>query len=176
MAYVARMHRFARRLALALAAGSLSVAALAGPAAAEDKWVTMFGFEYRPSTVTVEPGDTVTFVNDDEAPHDAVGDGWATELLTQGDSDAVVFSAAGTYAYTCSIHPDMRGTVVVQATSGGGGGGGGGNPTITDPPTDTVDAADVQPVADPYLAAFLGVAAGLVAFGLVVVRRAARPA
>ncbi len=121
------MRERARRLVVAV---GLTVCALAGPwgtAVAADKFVTMYANEYRPGVVTINVGDTVTWVNDDDVPHDAVGNGWSTSMLTNGDSDAVTFRRAGRYAYRCSIHPQMRSAVVVRGAAGG----------ATVPPTDT---------------------------------------
>ena len=111
-------HR-AQRLAIAVPAGLLLVAALSGPAFAVDKWVTMFANEYRPRVVTINAGDRVTWVNDDTVEHDAVGNGWSTSLLGYAESDAITFTRAGTYRYRCSIHPTMTGTVRVRSAGGG---------------------------------------------------------
>jgi plastocyanin len=166
------MHRSVRRSSLvpALAVAALSLLALPGAVLAEDQWITTFDFSYRPSSVTVRVGDTVTFVNDDEIPHDAVGSGWSTTLLTQGQSDAVTFSRAGTYRFTCSLHPQMSGSIVVRAASGGGGG-----PRVTDPPTDTV--APPAAASDAGVGTGAAVLAGSLALLLALVhlrRRTAR--
>lgn len=113
---------------LVVAAG-LAVFALASPwgtAFAADKFVTMYANEYRPGVVTINVGDTVTWVNDDDVPHDAVGNGWSTSMLAYYQSDSVRFRRAGRFAYSCSIHPQMRSAVVVRGAAGG----------ATVPPTD----------------------------------------
>lgn len=168
--YGASMHRSARRSSLLVLAATAALIALPGTAFAEDQWITTFDFSYRPSSVTVRVGDTVTFVNDDEIPHDAVGDGWSTTLLTQGQSDAVSFSRAGTYRFTCSLHPQMSGSIVVRAAAGGGGGG----PRVTDPPTDTVGPA--PGTGDGIPSAGLAVAAGLGALLVALARLRRRAA
>jgi plastocyanin len=118
---------------MVLATGGMLVilGAATGPALAVDKWVTMYANEYRPGVVTINVGDTVTWVNDDDVSHDAVGDGWSTSLLGYYASDSVTFTQAGRYPYHCSIHPQMRSAVVVRGAGGGSG--------ATVPPTD-VDA------------------------------------
>jgi plastocyanin len=70
---------------------------------------------YGPDSTTVAVGQTVTWTNSGTSPHDATStDGsWKTPLLTSGASATVTFSTAGTYAYSCVLHPWMRGTVVV---------------------------------------------------------------
>ena len=98
------MRERARRLVVAV---GLTACALAGPwgtALAADKFVTMYANEYRPGVVTINVGDTVTWVNDDDVPHDAVGNGWSTSMLTNGDSDAVTFRRRGSVRVPL-LHP-----------------------------------------------------------------------
>ena len=47
--------------------------------------------------------------------------------LANGDSDTVTFDTAGTFDYVCSIHPQMTGSVVVEAAAA--------TPAPTDAPT-----------------------------------------
>ena len=124
---------------MALSAGlALFVLGSQGSTAlAADKFVTMYANEYRPGVVTINVGDTVTWVNDDDVSHDAVGNGWSTSLLGYYESDSVTFRRAARYPYSCSIHPQMRSAVVVRGRSGG----------ATIPPTDTV--ASTSPRSDP---------------------------
>jgi plastocyanin len=70
---------------------------------------------YGPSTETVSVGDVVTFTNTGASPHDATSaDGsWNTPLLQSGQSASVTFSTPGTFAFTCVLHPWMKGTIVV---------------------------------------------------------------
>jgi LPXTG-motif cell wall-anchored protein len=89
--------------------------------------VTIADFSFRPSTITVDVGDTVTWTNQDSAPHNAVADNgsFETRTLNRGQSDSHTFSDGGTFSYICTIHPQMRGTVVVRGSGGGGGAGAG---------------------------------------------------
>jgi plastocyanin len=109
------MTRRTHHLALAVSAGLVFAALLAGPTVAADKRVTMVDMQFRPRIVTINAGDRVTWVNGDAVEHDADGSGWSTSLLGQGDSDSVRFNRAGMYRYVCSIHASMTGTVVVRA-------------------------------------------------------------
>ncbi len=86
--------------------------------------VSMRDFSFSPAAVTVSVGETVTWVNNGQAPHNAVGDGVSTALLQNGQSASQTFSNAGSFSYICTIHPQMKGTVTVQAASTGGSGGG----------------------------------------------------
>jgi plastocyanin len=97
--------------------GSSSQASSAsGAAAGSGSAVDIKGFAFGPDTLDVKQGASVTFTNDDSAPHTATADdkSFDTGTLSQGDSKTVTFSAPGTIAYTCSIHPFMHGTIVVQ--------------------------------------------------------------
>ena len=162
-------------MVVALAAAWLLAA---GTAIAADGTVEMRDFAFAAKKVTIREGDTVTWTNVGQAPHDAAGDGWSTELLANGGSDSVRFREAGTYRYVCTIHPQMTGTVVVQARIGGGNGGNGGTPQPTQPPTDTAMAmgAPGPSTADPGGRSDAAVVLGLAALAglLVAGRRLAR--
>jgi len=131
-----------RRVPLGLMLGVGALVAVfggAGVALAADHAVAISGFSYSPGSVTVAVGDTVTWTNSDAQAHTATADdgSWNAGTLTNGASGTVTFSTAGTFRYVCSIHPEMSGTVTVQAAAGGGDGGAG----ATTPPTDTEGAA-----------------------------------
>lgn len=159
MSYRRAMRHSIRRLVPAAAGAVLVAIVFAGPASAEERWITMYDYSYRPSSVRILPGEKVTFVNDDDAPHDAVGNGWSTRLLGYYDSEAVTFARAGTYRFRCSIHPAMRGTIYVGAAGGGGAG-------VTDPPTDTLALA---PAADPSAGGPGGLTLVLAAWAIAVI-------
>ena len=58
---------------------------------------------------------TVTWVNNDGTTHRIVSDTplFASANLGSGASFSFVFTAAGTYPYHCSIHPNMVGTITI---------------------------------------------------------------
>jgi plastocyanin len=73
-------------------------------------------FMFMPTTITVNTGDQVTWVNKDDEPHTVVSD---TGIFRSGAMDtdetfSFKFDKPGTYHFTCSIHPRMVGTVVVK--------------------------------------------------------------
>lgn len=87
--------------------------------AAKSAQVEITDFEYAPAEVRVAVGGTVTFVNRDRADHTATArEGVPAEIdttrLASGDSGQVRLSRAGRYAYVCTFHPYMKGTVVVE--------------------------------------------------------------
>lgn len=95
----------------------LAVAALQGATAAPNSaGVSMLDFSFSPASVTVKKGESVTWVNNGQAPHTATAnDGsFDTGLLTAGQSGTVTFNNAGSFDYVCVVHPEMVGTVVVS--------------------------------------------------------------
>ncbi len=78
-------------------------------------------FLYDPPAISVPVGATITFINEDSAPHTATSgsspsaDGvFDTGTLTKGQSKSVKVTKAGTFAYFCAIHPFMKATVTVK--------------------------------------------------------------
>jgi len=53
----------------------------------------------------------------DKAYCTVTGDGFDSGILGQGESFSWTFNNAGTYSYSCSIHPTMIGTVIVTETT-----------------------------------------------------------
>lgn len=97
--------------------------------------VNMVDYAFSPATVTINVGDTVSWTNTGEEDHDAAGSGFSTGTVTPGSSGSATFSSGGTFAYVCSFHPDMKGTVVVNDTSSGGTGGDKDGDGTVDPTT-----------------------------------------
>jgi LPXTG-motif cell wall-anchored protein len=96
--------------------------------AAADTGVTIRDFEFAPGSVTIDVGDTVTWSNEGPTPHSATADdgSFDTGIYNAGQSRSHTFDQAGTFAYFCTPHPNMRGTVTVRAAAAGGNGAGGG--------------------------------------------------
>jgi plastocyanin len=92
--------------------GSAGTAAATVKVVADSKTVGA----YKPATISVPTGQSIEWVWEDSGnPHSVTaGNGnFDSCLQNAGARFAVVFTAAGTYAYTCSIHPDMKGTINV---------------------------------------------------------------
>ncbi|HET8821002.1 MAG TPA: cupredoxin family copper-binding protein [Thermoleophilaceae bacterium] len=83
--------------------------------------VTIVDFNFSPGTITVDVGDTVTWVNNGPTPHSATSSSGAfdTGIFPAGESRSHTFNEAGTFSYICTPHPNMRGTVVVQGAQTG---------------------------------------------------------
>ena len=77
--------------------------------------VAIMGFAFGPATITVKPGTTVTWTQQDEDQHTVTAnDGsFSSSPLVTGATYTHTFTTPGTYTYHCSIHPFMHATVVV---------------------------------------------------------------
>ena len=70
---------------------------------------------YAPTPLTVAPGTTVTWGNNDGYQHTSVADGGAWNLtIDAGKTGSYTFTVPGTYTYHCNIHGFMKGSIVVQ--------------------------------------------------------------
>ena len=110
--------RIATALAVILLGAPRAVAAQLAPAAVAEVEIDQFAFV--PQRITVKAGTTVTWINEDDAPHTIASSSklFKSKALDTGDKFSFTFTAPGTYAYFCSVHPHMTGTVVVEAASG----------------------------------------------------------
>jgi plastocyanin len=79
--------------------------------------VKIGNFTFAQKSITVRPGTTVTWENDDDIPHTVVAKNLAfkSKVLDTGERFSFTFARAGQFDYYCSIHPHMTGTVVVKA-------------------------------------------------------------
>ena len=74
-----------------------------------------------PATITINPGESVTFANNDSAAHTSTAgtpaDGptgiWDSSLVMMGSAYTTPALSEGTYPYFCMVHPWMEGTVIV---------------------------------------------------------------
>ena len=80
--------------------------------------VRIVGRSFAPGTLTIEAGQTVTFVNTDDDEHTATGPGFDTGTIAAGGSATVTFDTVGSFDYVCSFHSEMRGTIVVTDAGG----------------------------------------------------------
>ncbi|MCC6704164.1 MAG: cupredoxin family copper-binding protein [Thermomicrobiales bacterium] len=73
------------------------------------------GFAFAPGTIEIKVGTTVTWTNNDSAPHTVTANDRSFESgrLEQGQTFSFTFDTAGTFEYFCEYHPGMTATVVV---------------------------------------------------------------
>jgi plastocyanin len=83
---------------------------------ADPNQVTVQNFSFQPGTLTVKAGTTVTWVNQDDEPH-TVNENNKTFKSDALDTDgkfSYKFTSPGKYSYFCSIHPRMKGQIIVK--------------------------------------------------------------
>jgi len=93
------------------AATSPAPAAPAGGATA----VTIKDLAFTPATASVPTGSKVTWTNNDTTAHTVTFDDGSADSgnLAAGATFDQTFTTAGTFAYHCTIHSQMKGTVTV---------------------------------------------------------------
>jgi plastocyanin len=102
----------------ACSAGSGGGTAPGGDSTGGGAVITIKDFGYGPP-VTVAPGATVTVRQEDSVRHDVSASEFKTDLLGKGES--ATFTAPtrpGRYEYTCTLHAQMHGTLIVQVGAG----------------------------------------------------------
>lgn len=99
------------------------VLGLAGPALAANQTVSIIGTSFSPRNVTVQAGDTVTWVNDNQGTHNVSADDGSFRSGNPSDqwTFSHTFQVPGTFGYNCEVHQafGMTGTVTVEASGGG---------------------------------------------------------
>lgn len=158
-----------RAIALTLTTGMLLLV-LAGAAAASGGSVVVKEsgnrYHFIPNSISVSVGQSVTWSNGSDAPHTVTSDTAGGPLdgqLSPGGADYTAkFSAAGDYAYHCSIHTYMQGVVHVAAL-----------PSTDAAVTATGSGSGSVGLGTGPLAAIAGVALGFAGLLTFVLRRRA---
>jgi plastocyanin len=176
-----------RRSALAAAAAFLAVLVLpalpatagggchAEPTQGTGDTIEIVDMCFTPNALTIQPGDSVTFVNTDPMVHNVGGTLWGSyDDLNPGDTFTRTFDQPGIYPYACSYHFGMTGAIVVGEGVGAGGGAVDASPAAS--PVVEVrtvsEAASPAPIAIGWVAgAAIGLGIGL-GIGALIRRRA----
>jgi plastocyanin len=106
---------------------------------------TISDFQFAPATITIHVGDTITWTNDGPTDHTATASdhSFDTGVLHKGHSASHTFATAGTFAYICTLHPFMHGTVIVEAAASSTTAGG----SSTTTPSSTTNSTPTTPAA-----------------------------
>ena len=100
----------------------ISLASLSGTATGAAKrpagpgTVAIADFLFGPEKLVVKTGQTVSWTNVDDSPHQVTVQGESTlrtPVVLKGQSTTLTFEYPGTYGYICGLHPTMRGTIEV---------------------------------------------------------------
>ena len=110
-------------LALLVALSAAAVPAAVGAPSSTEPEIEMEDFAFRPARKVVPPGALVVWKNRDHVRHTATSlartaagarlfrtrtGGFRAQLTARAPRKA------GTYRYLCTVHPNMRGTLVVR--------------------------------------------------------------
>jgi plastocyanin len=166
--------RAAKRVAATPVADKRPPSASPRISAAASTSVTISDFKFTPAKITVNVGDTVTWSNRGPTAHSATArDGsFDTGILGRGRSASHRFTKAGTFAYICTPHPFMHGTVTVTGASAGGSGSGGAGAAGSSGGSGSTESAGSSGGSLPHtglaIASLVLTGAGLVAAGATI--------
>ncbi|MFA5843943.1 MAG: cupredoxin family copper-binding protein [Coriobacteriia bacterium] len=103
---------------LVLAAAVVVLATLVGCTGAKSgsggSSVSIKGFAFEPASLKVAKGSTVVWTNNDSVDHTIIGEGFNSGQIAPSSTFRYKFDKAGTYDYSCGIHPSMKGQVIVE--------------------------------------------------------------
>lgn len=111
-----------KRLAVVLLGASLVFAACGGGSGGDsgsgdlpENYILAKGLSFKPETLTVAPGEEFTFDFADSVAHNAVAEdkSFDTGTLTKKTA-SVTLTKPGKYPYVCTLHPGMKGTIIVE--------------------------------------------------------------
>ena len=112
------MGRSVARFALAWAAALVLLLGATGPspgAATRTHTVVIEAVKYTPESITVKHGDTVVWINKDPFPHTVTAKGaFDSHEIPADKSWKYTPRKSGEYAYVCTLHPNMKGTLRVE--------------------------------------------------------------
>ncbi len=73
---------------------------------------------FTPSTLEIDVGQSVTFVNQHHDDHSATGSGFDTGIIGPGETVTITFDQPGRFAFGCRFHPEMTGSIAVRGRDG----------------------------------------------------------
>jgi len=78
--------------------------------------VSIQNYAFNPSTLTIQKAANVTWRNYDSVQHTVVSDSsaFSSPLLNTRATCTYQFNNSGSFPYYCSIHPYMKGTIIVK--------------------------------------------------------------
>jgi len=86
---------------------------------AKEVWMQNIAFVPQQKTIVV--GTTLTWINKDAEAHTVTSNSGLFDAEVEGGgSFSFTFNDVGIFGYACSIHPNMKGTIVVNESTGGG--------------------------------------------------------
>ena len=134
---------------------------------------------FSPTINRVPVGATVRFLNTSNVEHAVAGRAgtWGSAILPVGTEFSETFDAAGTYPFSCPLHPGMVGAIVVGGAAAAPAATAASDPAVTAPDAQAVSAttttgSDPAPLAAAALAGLgLGAIVGVFGAGVIATRR-----
>lgn len=119
MSWIAKSSFFLSIVAIAGAMGLLYAGMQVPGEAVAVNAVSMGDNFFAPQSISVQMGSAVEWKNAGNLPHTVTADtgSFDSGLVMKTKSFSQLFEAAGTFTYACAVHPEMVGTVVVQAAA-----------------------------------------------------------
>ncbi len=77
------------------------------------KVILIEDFSFSPQELTIEAESGVTWVNRDEDSHSIKLDTFNSEELAKNDFYTFTFNDVGIYEFSCGVHPNMQGKIIV---------------------------------------------------------------
>jgi plastocyanin len=102
-------------VALWLVSGATTISAAEKPRP-RTHTVVMEDMRFQPEVLAVASGDTIVWLNKDLVPHTATSKigGFDSDLILASGSWTYTVRKKGAFAYLCTLHPAMRGTLRVK--------------------------------------------------------------
>ena len=97
--------------------GAKGTSAAVTPTPAGARIVTIKGYVYKPGKLTLKAGTSLDVINKDSEPHTLTADdkSFDTGVFQKSDNPkTITLTKAGTFTYTCTVHPFMKGTITVS--------------------------------------------------------------
>jgi plastocyanin len=76
--------------------------------------VAVTEFDFEPSEITINIGDTITWINKGTQSHYPTGSNFDAGHIHTGKALSKTFDEAGIYDYSCYYHTYMKGKIVVE--------------------------------------------------------------
>jgi plastocyanin len=76
--------------------------------------VTLENDSFSPQNLTIKHHDQVEWQNKDQETYQIKGEEWGDVPIEPGESFTQAFDQVGVYSYSCPLHPDLTGTIVVE--------------------------------------------------------------
>ena len=103
--------------ALAIVDSSLATTSAELAETAGEIAVNIDNFSFKPRSLTVRAGSSVTWTNNDDLPHnvESTTGKFSSQVLDTGQTYTFSFKDSGSYRYYCKIHPMMQAVISVIA-------------------------------------------------------------